>query len=278
MRFFTDRFARRLRPPRMLLRPRSRRFSPSLALALSLAVFALVLVAALFLAFSASAAPKKNKAGDVIWTRPDFASLNVESIAMLPVASYDNNLPNEKLVEGLWGQNFAGSGYRWVSATTSRDNLRRDSVGDSLLRLARNSMVRSGQVDSLLAPALCSRLRVRAVLGLRIDQWERQRLEPEQAGKPSTSLQLRAALVDSAGRLLWSAAGGEYAEGVYHEALLGEPGERGSNALHQSGAGEALGPEPLELVTHLLQRWRPQFPARSAPSQSPNQPASPSQP
>lgn len=241
-------------------------------------LIALVLVAALSLALSASAAPKKNKAGDVIWTRPDFATLNVESIAMLPVASYDNSLPNEKLVESLWGQNFAGSGYRWVSATTSRDNLRRDSAGDSLLRLARGSMVRTGQVDSLVAPALCSRLRVRAVLGLRIDQWERQRLEPEQAGKPSTSIQLRAALVDSAGRLLWIAGGGEYAEGLYHEALLGEPGERGSNALHQSGAGEAFGPEPLELVTHLLQRWRPQFPPRAAASQTPDKSASPSQP
>jgi len=113
---------------------------------------------------------------------------------------------------------------------------------------------------------------------VRIDQWDRQHLEPEQAGKPSTSVQLRAALVDSAGRLLWTSAGGEYAEGVYHEALLGEPGERGSNAVHQSGAGEAEGPDPLELVTRLLQRWQPQFPARPSAGSTPDKPASPSQP
>ena len=91
--------------------------------------------------------------------------------------------------------------------------------------------------------------------------------------EPREILALAISLEEEHGRIY-----GEYAEGLYHEALLGEPGERGSNALHQSGAGEAFGPEPLELVTHLLQRWRPQFPPRAAASQTPDKSASPSQP
>ncbi len=194
----------------------------------------LVLVVAAIAASSGHAA-KGPRTQDQVWSHPDFARVGVQAIAMLPVATYTNDLPAERQVQMAWGQKFAASGYRWISAGTVRDLLRASAEGDSLLKLARESVLQKGRVDSLLAPALCGRLRVGAALSVCVQQWEQIRIDPDQAGKPSTSVQLRGALVDSAGR------------------------------LGASGPGSGTPPMYAEVLERLLARWVKIFPARPVP-------------
>lgn len=217
------------------------------------------------LAVAGLAAEKKGKKLDLIWTRPDFTGATVQRIAMLPACSFTHDIRAEKLAEDAWGQSFRGTGYRWISSLTTRDLLRREPGGDSLLKVATEGVLQNVRVDSLQAPALCARLRVSAVLSVRLDTWEQLEMEWNQAGKPSTTVQVKAALVDSAGRLLWSAAGSETGEGPYHEpsANVGvKPGGLGTQPLTaQSGA-----PSFAEVVSRLFARWASQFPPKPAPA------------
>jgi len=202
---------------------------------------------------------------DHVWTRPDFDPSKIQSIAMLPVATFDGNLEAERLVQMKWGQTFAGAGYRWISGTTARD-LIRGIGGDSLLRAVKAGVLKGGQVDSLSAPSLCARLRVNALLSVRVDLWAQSLIQPDQAGKPSTSLQLRAALVDSAGRLLWTASGSETAEGQYTEPSAADETRSGTAVTRSNGIGTqgAGAPAFAEVLDRLLVRWVKLFPARPA--------------
>src|SRR5262245_32468221 len=97
-------------------------------------IAAVTAATAVVLAGGAGAA---KKAHDVFWTRPDYARLRVERIALIPVASYDNNIQNENMVEAGLGQAFKPLGYRWISGTTTREMLRARPEGDSLLKALR---------------------------------------------------------------------------------------------------------------------------------------------
>src|SRR5262245_29040507 len=89
------------------------------------------------LAAPALAADKKAKKVDTIVLHPDFAKFGLQSVAMLWPVSYDRNLPNEKLADGVWAAALRGSGYRWMSASSSRELLAARPGGDSLFQLAR---------------------------------------------------------------------------------------------------------------------------------------------
>ena len=221
---------------------------------------ALLLLATLAsLAPSALAAKKKGGRMDLVTTAPDFASFGVKSIALLPIATFDRSLPAERSVADLWGQNFKGTGYRWVSATVTRDLLRSAS-GDSTVKVVTEQVLKSVRVDSLRAPLLCVRLHTSAVLSVRVDQWEQQSILWNQSGRPTTSVQLRAALVDSSGTLLWSATGSETSEGPYHDPNTNPIGVS-STALESTPiTGQGGPPEYDEVLNRLLQRWLPQFP------------------
>jgi hypothetical protein len=222
---------------------------------------ALLVLSALGLAGAHAA--KKPKGGNFAWTHPDYAQFDVQSIAMLPVTSYDNDLEAEKRVEAGLGAALRSANYRWVSGASSRDRLRAAAPRDSVLLLVRAGVTNQVRIDSLAAPGLCRLLGVDALLSVRLDLWERFEPEWDQAGKPTTSVQIRAALVDSAGRLLWNAAGTETGEGPYHDPSAPTMGVSGS------GPG---GPKPItaqggapsydEVLTKLFARWTPQFPAR----------------
>ena len=232
--------------------------------------FALIAAFVLIGAGAAHAA-KPAHSLDQVWTHPDFPGIKVRSIAMLPAATFDHNLEAEKLVQGEWGREFVGSGYRWVSATTARD-LVRATGGDSLLKAITESVLSQGRVDSLLAPALCARLHTDALLTVRVDQWTQIAIELEQSGKPSTTIQLRAALVDSSGRLLWRVLGSQTVEGLYVEPNEGLSQASGSavtrsTGLHGSTAAGAP-PDGIDVLDLLLTRWVKVFPAKPAPADS----------
>ena len=238
----------------MMLLARLRRAAPLAAL--------LVATAAM-----SSLAAKGARIVDQVWTNPTIAASRLGYIAMLPVSTFDNNLPAATMVAGAWGQKFAGSGYRWISGTTSRD-LIRAAGGDSLLKAVRDAVLKSGRPDSLTTPALCKSLHVNGLLAVRIDLWSQVTIQPDQAGKPSTTVQLRAALVDSTGRLVWTISGSETAEGQYVEPAAGDENRSGTAATRSSGLGATAAPPPsyLEVLDRLLARWAPLFPARATAS------------
>jgi len=206
---------------------------------------------------------------DAIWVHPHYDSLAVRSIALLPAASFDNSHENEKIVENLFGQALRPSGYRWVSPLVAKE-LIKPALSETALAAIDRDLLKLGRIDSLSAPKLCRALRTEAVMGVRIDLFERIQLEWNQAGKPSTTVQVRAALVDSAGRLLWSVSGSETADGTYRDPNSGILGVKGSGLNTQPvNTGESGAPSYEEVTTRLFARWMQHFPARKAPGAKP---------
>ena len=228
----------------------------------------LVLAALAPLATPVLAAKDKGRRMDLITTVPDFASYHVKSIALLPIATFDHNLSAERTVADLWGQNFKDTGYRWVSTRVTTDLLR-SSLGDSALKAISGQILQNVRVDSLRAPLLCTRLHASALMSIQVEQWEQRPILWNQSGKPATSVQLRAALVDSSGTLLWSAAGGETSEGPYHDPTTSPIGVSSSSLENTPITGQGGPPAFDDVLNRLLVRWLPQFPrpvAATAPA------------
>jgi hypothetical protein len=227
----------------------------------ALGAAACLVVAAVVGAVTTPAAAARRERGiDRIWTHPDFARSGVDRIAFVPVATYDNQLPNENLVEAVMAAALRETGYRWLSGNSTRDLLRSRTGGDSLLQAVKAGVLAGGRVDSLQAPGLCALLGCDAVLSVRVDQWEQVVPEWNQAGKPSTTVQLRAALVDSLGGLLWSASGSHTAEGPYYDPSTHPTGVRDSGLERKPVTSQAGAPTHRETLTTLIARWTPKFP------------------
>lgn len=215
------------------------------------------------LALGSAAAPRdKARAVDLIWVYPQFDSLGIQGVALLPAVSYDKNHRNETLVESMFAKALQPSGYRWMTPTVAREKVV-SAAGDSGLAALDAGILATGRVDSLAAQRLCRSLRTSALMSVRVDQFEQTQVEWNQSGKPTTSVRLRAALVDSAGRLLWSAGGGETGEGQYHEADAGMTGVNGSGLNTTPTTAQGGAPSFEDVTTRLLSRWMRSFPART---------------
>lgn len=228
-----------------------------------LCALALVTVSA-----SPALAGKGPRKSEVVWTAPDFASFDVRSIAMLPVATFDYNLDARRTTETAIGQALRGTGYRWVPTLVTRDQVVREG-GDSLLTALSQGLLKTGRIDSLDAPRFSRATRARALFTVRVDRFERMELEFNQSGKATTTVQLTAAIVDSTGRLLWSATGTEVAEGQYQDASAGVMGVKSSGLNNTPIRDTGGAPSYAETLARLLARWLPQFPARTAPAAAP---------
>lgn len=216
-----------------------------------------------------AAADKQGRKLDLFWTHPDIANLGLRSVALLPAATFDGNLKAEKEVEIAWSPLSRGTGYRWFYSTMTKDLLRRATGGDSVLTAVRKALLKNGRVDSLTARALCQTLHVSAILTMRADQWEQLQMEWNQTGKPLTTVQMKAALVDSSGRLLWTASGSETGEGPMHEADSGTLGVKSSGLGLEAVTGQSGAPGFQEVLSPLFKRWLADFPAgpdRAAPA------------
>lgn len=235
---------------------------PRTILSLALVVTSFVLIAAAFVS-----AAERQRAGDRLWTAPDLAAYPVKSIAMLPPATYDGNLEARKLVEHAVGQALKASGHRWASPFLVRDYLLK-AGGDSLLKAINDKLLKDPRVDSLDAPYLSRTLRARALLTVRVDQLERRELEHGQSGRPSTTVQLRAALVDSTGRLLWTVYSSETVEGTFQEAGANVIGVKASGLNNTAVGGTSVAPPYHEVLAKVCQRWTDPFPRRAAPDTS----------
>src|SRR4030095_15408340 len=123
-----------------------------------------------------------------------------------------------------------------------------------------------GRVDSLAARRLCRALRVTALLSVRVDLFEQIQVEWNQSGKPSTTVQSRAAVVDSSGRLLWTASGSETAEGPYHDANAATLGVKGSGLTTEPVTGQGGAPSFQDVTTRLFPPWSTHLPAFKPPA------------
>ena len=230
-------------------------------------VVVLVLLALSGPVLRAAAAGKQTLSGDRVWTAPDIARYPGSSIAMLPPATYDGSVEASKQVEQAVGQALKGSGHRWVSPFLIRDIIMK-SGGDSLSKPIVDKLLKDPRIDSLDAPRLSRLFRARALLTVRVDEMERRELEADQSGRPSTSIQLHAALVDSTGRLLWTIASSENMEGAQQEPGGNVIGVKESG-LNYSSVG-AISPAPTyqEVLTKMCLRWTDAFPKRAAADSS----------
>jgi hypothetical protein len=141
--------------------------------------------------------------------------------------------------------------------------------GDSVLTGLRAQLLKEPRVDSLAAVSLCRALHTSAVMSVRADLWEQTEMDWNQTGKPWTTVQLKAALVDSTGRLLWSASGSQTAEGPVHTADNNTLGVKSSGLSLQPVTAQAGAPSFAETLALLLGRWVERFPARPAPASAP---------
>jgi len=239
----------------------SDRRSRSTALMLAIAC----LTAGVFAHLPSARAAKKDKAPDQVWTHPDFASFGIDRIAMIPVSTYDGNLQAVSLVEGALGQALRPTGYRWIGSTSVRDILRAQAGGDSLLKVVAARLLTDPRVDSLAAPRVCAMLHCDALLSARVDQWEQQTPEWNQRGTPTTTVQVRAALVDSRGRLLWTAASSQTSEGPLYDPNAAIHGVKDSGLDRAPVMGQGGAPSYREVVTLVVARWAPRFPVKVAP-------------
>jgi hypothetical protein len=226
-----------------------------------------LLSASLLLALLATAAAKKDSTADRAWTAPDLDHYPVTSIAMLPPATYDGNVEVRKQVETAVGQALKGSGHRWISPFLVRDYLTRNG-GDSLVKVLNDKLLKDPRLDSLDAPRMSRLLHARAVLTVRVDEMERRELEPDQTGRPTTSIQLRAALVDSTGRLLWTLYSSETMEGAQQDPGGNIIGLK-TSGLNNSAVGD-VSPAPTyqEVLAKMCLRWTDAFPKHVAPDSS----------
>ena len=220
--------------------------------------------AALALVAIATAAPRRDHVIDKFWVHPDLGSIRVTAVAMLPAVSFDGVLPAEKSAEFEWMMKVKDTGYRWVSGTTSRDRLREASGNDSILAANKEDLLAHERIDSLRAPALCRLLRVNGLLTIRLDRAEKFTIQSDQSGRPSTTVQVHAALVDSAGRLVWSASGAQVTEGPELQASSAGAGGGGFNGLGPAPITERNNaPEWAAAFQPMFLRWFPTFPPRA---------------
>lgn len=221
----------------------------------------LLVLSALLVEGSAVHAQKSARKVDLFTLAPDFAQYGVQSIAMLPVATFDGNLDSRRMTEGLVGQALKGIGYRWVSPTLTKEWVSR-AGGDSLLKALNEQLLKQPRLDSLQAPMYSRTCRARALLTVRVDQFERRELEFNQSGRPATTVSLKAALVDSTGRLLWSASGSETMEGAFQDPSANPIGVSASGLNTKPIAAQGGAPTFIEVLNKLLVRWAEHFPAK----------------
>ena len=88
-------------------------------------------------------------------------------------------------------------------------------------------------------------------------------MEWNQTGKPSTMIQLKAALVDTLGRLLWTASGSETVEGPYYDPST-QTSQLTTGAIGHSQTSGPAPPSYAEVLARILTRWGANFPARRA--------------
>ena len=168
----------------------------------TLAVVCILLAATCVPAMTAAA----RKEPDRVWVHPQFERFALPRIAVLPAVAVEGGLDICPFVEKRWTSVAGGARMRWLPTVLTRSRLKAGGHDSLLTRLGRD-VLRIGRVDSTMAPQIAGALGVRGLLSLRVDLWRRENSPVR--GRTLAVVGLTAALVDSSGTLLWSAAGRE---------------------------------------------------------------------
>lgn len=147
------------------------------------------------------------RSSDRVWTRAGIAQYPLRRIAFLVVVDQAEGIARARAVEEQWLLHFIDDGHDWVPPEICEQSMRLFSRRrpDSVMSAVRNQVFRNGQIDSTGAPRLASALRSQALLTVRVDVIDRG---GTWAGEIVTArVELTAALVDSAGKLLWRISG-----------------------------------------------------------------------
>ena len=205
-----------------------------------------------------AAAPAKEPA-EVVWSHPNPARYDVSSIAVLPVVVLDGDTQAANLVEKVLPWKWVPTGHGWLQSSSSRELLR-EAGGGALLQELAAQVRRSGRVDSLAARRVARVVHTGAFLAVRVDVWQkRERDRTQLRAKPSsTTISLRASLVDSSGTLLWSISGTEVLQETPGRQELGSMGIR-PGALGIGLQTVSTAPTFEDVLSKLLARWRPLF-------------------
>jgi hypothetical protein len=201
---------------------------------------------------------------DLIWVAPDYGTTGPRSIAFMPPVSWNNDLPSEHATEDAAAAALRSLPYRWLSPSTVLSLLEARPVADSIWKAQRAVLVRNARIDSLAAPVLCAALRTRALLCFRVDQLERHDLAWDESGSPTTAVQVHAALIDSTGRMLWTASGSEVGSGASQDGASGMTRVDASGLNNSPSTGTGKSPEPRDVLAKLFVRWAERFPAPPA--------------
>ena len=214
-------------------------------------------LAVVLLAIGASAPTARAATDDDVFRSAAPGARAFTTIAILPVASVNENTAAERLVEGSWTEFCGQGGIRWMRADDVRAALARTATGPADLEEVHAQIWRRGEVDSGSAGRMARSLGVDAVLSVRIDRWEI-------ADGGRAMVQMNAVLLGADGARLWSISG-----------LAGCGAPRSSAKRHFSDdLGSIWSPrlEPRELgreklgcaLYTLLSRWEDSLPTAPA--------------
>jgi hypothetical protein len=195
---------------------------------------ALAVLAALFpSAVVAGRAPK-----DHVWTRSDASRFPAKRITLLPVVSM--NYQVGLAVGEQWLLHFIDDGHDWIPPEVCARSLSAMSPRkpDSIARMVNFAVFKRGCPDTLQVPSLTRRLQSQAVLSVRVDRWER--VVESDARITTAHIGLTAALVDSAGHVLWQISGEQAQIAKYGipQAVRGAGGIGGGTSVEVSSGGK----------------------------------------
>lgn len=243
---------------------------PRLNRLLVAAVAALAVPVALAALVSDTPAAKKSKTDNYL--SPDYASYQVQSIALLPVdILVPVNMSQQEedpvvLVRRYLERGLRPTGYTFVSASGLRAAAKSTGLTESYEALVKDWHTK-GELDTTALKALGGARVADAVLAPMITTWNRSTIDPSVAGQSITEIGLLLALYSTrTGALLWRESYLEKGEGPYNNPGTGGgyvTGVQGSTLGNTARTSTALDPPTYgEIVTNVSKKVEKSFPKK----------------
>jgi hypothetical protein len=226
----------------------------------------LSLVAALLVGLFAPGPATAKPPRDEAWVHPDIAAHRIREIAVLPIVNVVDDARAPAYVEERIGLQFCDhTPQLWILPSDARKMLERATHQPySLLDTLSSQIWREGVVDRVQARDVARQLGVESVLCVRINQWERR--VDYTPHNMRAFVVMQAAVVDSAGSVLWTISGENWATTSHEQQVaLAEaniPPRSGEWGVTMLSAYRRSAPDFNQAVSGMLERWAKSFPIR----------------
>jgi len=223
-------------------------------------------LAALLIGLLAPGPARAKPPRDDVWTHPDIAAHRIREIAVLPIVNVVDEARAPAYVEERIGLRFCDQTPQlWILPAEARKLLERTTRQPySQLDTLSSQIWREGVLDPVQARDVARQLGVESVLCLRINQWERRK--DYTAASMRAFVVMQAAVVDSAGVVLWTISGENWAPTSHEQQVALEEANipRGSKewGVTTTSAYRRWAPDFNQAVSGLLERWGKGFPIR----------------